>query len=381
MSDEDSEFNSDGYGEKKPKRRLIQRKRRKVDSRLSIATEGTLHPSLPRAIFDEFGNGDSSIASFQDIIDRMLPEYLQTRAKLQEEAIEIDRTGQPLRPPTRAEVSSLINTLPRPDDAHSVSTAITTRKLKLIREKRRAKLPETNIQTSDTLTPLPPSPPSLRPHPEVLDALYSIKTTPFQSSFLSRLRGTAVAPASPAIAVDWETITPWMDLMADIRTHHALAHPETEQPIEIVAPIVYTTLEKSHLPEVHGLLERGFWKGIDVSDSLEHSPERCTIVATYKRLVVGIAILSSPRETYITYLAVRAGWDNSGIARSMLYHLIKLNPGMDITLHVSVNNSAMLLYNQFGFKAEEFVAGFYEDYLDPSSRASKNAFRLRLRQR
>lgn len=41
--------------------------------------------------------------------------------------------------------------------------------------------------------------------------------------------------------------------------------------------------------------------------------------------------------------------------------------------------SPKLLYNRFGFKAEEFVAGFYEDYLDPQSRASKNAFRLRLR--
>lgn len=79
----------------------------------------------------------------------------------------------------------------------------------------------------------------------------------------------------------------------------------------------------------------------------------------------------------------------------MLYYLITLNPNKDITLHVSINNHAMvslpplrniqpltslqLLYNRFGFKAEEFIVGFYEDYLDPQSRASKNAFRLRLR--
>lgn len=52
-----------------------------------------------------------------------------------------------------------------------------------------------------------------------------------------------------------------------------------------------------------------------VSDSLEYSPERCTVVACYKRLVVGVAILSSPQETYITYLAVKAGWDKAQIAR------------------------------------------------------------------
>lgn len=63
----------------------------------------------------------------------------------------------------------------------------------------------------------------------------------------------------------------------------------------------------------------------------------------------------------------------------MLYHLIMLNPHRDITLHVAANNPAMLLYNRFGFKAEEFIAGFYEDYLDSQSRASMNAFRLRLR--
>jgi hypothetical protein len=152
-----------------------------------------------------------------------------------------------------------------------------------------------------------------------------------------------------------------------------------------------------------------------VKDSLQYSPKQCTVVASYKRLVVGVALLSSPQETYITYLAVKVGWENAQIATwaiirirfsrrevshwhtsTMLYHLITLNPNKDITLHVSANSPAMvgkffflilpwlisifqLLYNRFGFKAEEFVAGFYEDYLDPQSRASKNAFRLRLR--
>ena len=51
-----------------------------------------------------------------------------------------------------------------------------------------------------------------------------------------------------------------------------------------------------------------------VSDSLEYSPEKCTVIATYKNLVVGVALLSSPQETYITYLAVRPGWENAQIA-------------------------------------------------------------------
>ncbi|KAH9893525.1 hypothetical protein C8Q73DRAFT_536903 [Cubamyces lactineus] len=239
------------------------------------------------------------------------------------------------------------------------------------------------------LTPAHESRPSLTPirlprtkssaNPQVIDALYAIQTTPYESSFLSRLQGLPSRRQDGVIAVDWETRTPWIELMSDIRAHHALAHPERVQAIETEAPITYCILQAHHLPQVHDLLTRVFWEGIDVSDALEYCPEKCTVVATYKQLVVGAAFLSSPQETYITYLAVRAGWDNSQIATTMLYHLITRNPRKDITLHVSINNPAMLLYNRFGFKAEEFIVGFYEDYLDPNSPQSKNAFRLRLR--
>ncbi|KAF7974114.1 hypothetical protein HWV62_13319 [Athelia sp. TMB] len=184
------------------------------------------------------------------------------------------------------------------------------------------------------------------------------------------------------VAVDWDWDiegVPWMAVMADVRAHYALARAEREQPLEFSGPIAYVTLQAHHLEQVHDLLERVFWAGIDVSDSLQNVPSKSTIIATYKHLIVGVAILASPQEPYITYLAVRAGWEGAQIATCMLYHLIQLNPNRDITLHVSANNPAMLLYNRFGFKAEEFVAGFYEDYLDPQSRASKNAFRLRLR--
>ncbi|KAI0285260.1 hypothetical protein BC826DRAFT_918814 [Russula brevipes] len=174
--------------------------------------------------------------------------------------------------------------------------------------------------------------------------------------------------------------------MEDVRAHYTLKFPNRDVVPESIAPITYVTLTAEHLPQVHDLLHRLFWSGIDVSDSLQHVPEQATIVAMYKRLIVGCAILSSPVETYITYLAVRAGWENTQIATAMLFHLINRNPNKDITLHVSTNNPAMVpdhdpkaSYNRFGFKAEEFIVSFYEDYLDPQSRMSKNAFRIRLR--
>ncbi|KZV69314.1 hypothetical protein PENSPDRAFT_676161 [Peniophora sp. CONT] len=160
---------------------------------------------------------------------------------------------------------------------------------------------------------------------------------------------------------------------------YSMNSPDDDLPDETTAPITYVTLSAEHLPQVHDILRRTFWDGVNVGDSLNYEPERATIVAVYKRLVVGVALLSSPQETYITYLAVRSGWENAQIATTMLYLLISRNPNKDFTLHVSANNPAMLLYNRFGFKAEEFVVGFYDAYLDPNARASKNAFRLRLR--
>ncbi|KAJ7498011.1 hypothetical protein B0H11DRAFT_829890 [Mycena galericulata] len=323
---------------------------------------------------------------FEESMDRLLPEYLNDRAVLQEKESEKDATGQILlRPLTKSDVSSFIHASTETPGSWSISQATALRKLKLGQERRRAGYAETSISTSPATTfteLLPPSSTSLPEHTaNIINALESIKTTPYDNSFLSRLHGVPCGAAIPGlVSVDWETVTPWMSLMSDIRDHFSFSHPERDRPPNIVSPITYTSLQLWHLDQVHDLLGRAFWSGIDVKDSLDYSPERCTIVATYNRLVVGVAIISSPRETYITYLAVRAGWDNAQIATTMLYHLITLNPHQDITLHVSANNSAMLLYNRFGFKAEGFVAGFYDAYLDPQSRASKNAFRLRLRQ-
>ncbi|KAG2355875.1 hypothetical protein BDR07DRAFT_1473952 [Suillus spraguei] len=150
--------------------------------------------------------------------------------------------------------------------------------------------------------------------------------------------------------------------MADVREHYSYAHPASFQSHEVSVPIHYVSLQASHLQQVHELLTRVFWDGIDVSDLLQSSPERCSVIAMYGKIVIGAALLSSPQEAYITYLAVRAGWHNSQVAT-------------DITLHVAANNPEMLLYNRFGFKAEELITGFYEDYLDSQSRASMNAFR------
>jgi len=334
---------------------------------------------------------------FEVIMEGLLADYLESRQTLWAQqsshatlCIGTDGVGggtedggQLVRPLSRFETARIVAAAKQwmAGRLRTPAEWIVLRKVQLQQERRKAGIKEPlslDIGTLATVTPLdvPPSVPIPR---AVIDALRNVHTTRYENSFAARIYGNKPPKALGLIAVDWESRPPWMLLMEDVHAHYGLAHPERSQPERTPIPITYVSLQPSHLRQVHELLARVFWEGVDVSDALHYSPERCTVIATYGHLVIGAAFLSSPQETYITYLVVRAGWENAQIATTMLYHLIALHPHRDITLHVSVNNPAMLLYNRFGFKAEEFIAGFYEAYLDTHSRASKNAFRLRLR--
>lgn len=107
-----------------------------------------------------------------------------------------------------------------------------------------------------------------------------------------------------------------------------------------------------------------------------------SIVALYKKLVIGCAFLvpdASHSAAYVSFMAVRPGWQRAGIASFMLYHLTQTCMGKDITLHVSASNPAICLYQKFGFKIEEVILDFYEKYLSKDCRQSKHAFFLRLK--
>ncbi|KAG1743091.1 hypothetical protein EDB19DRAFT_1700035 [Suillus lakei] len=336
---------------------------------------------------DDPANGSEEASDFERFMGSVLPQCLEVRCQIQDSDCRMDNVVS-----AAIKYASAFGTsaLPSP-----IQVAI-SRKLQLRRERRRTNIQGLDFVDSHSLTSLSPQLPPQSPQSGIFNSLNSIRTTHYEMSFLSRLCGYRPSKNSGLVAVDWETRSPWMELMADVREHYSYAHPASTQSPEVPVPIRYVSLQPSHLRQVHELLARVFWDGIDgllcplmfticspmlftVSDLLQSSPERCSVIAVYGKIVIGAALLSSPQEAYITYLAVRAGWHNSQVATTMLYHLIALNPHRDITLHVAANNPAMLLYNRFGFKAEEFITGFYEDYLDSQSRASMNAFRLRLR--
>lgn len=52
--------------------------------------------------------------------------------------------------------------------------------------------------------------------------------------------------------------------------------------------------------------------------------------------------------------------------------------GKDITLHVSIDNPALFLYQKFGFKVENVVLDFYDKYYRDNLKGSKHAFLCRL---
>ena len=95
----------------------------------------------------------------------------------------------------------------------------------IMQERRKANVRQSTSKVPDKISTPPLSPPSQRlpVNNEVLDALYNIKTTPFGHSFLSRLHGFRGFVPPGLVAVDWETRTPWMNVMADIREHYLFA--------------------------------------------------------------------------------------------------------------------------------------------------------------
>ncbi|KAJ3122494.1 Syntaxin-1A [Nowakowskiella sp. JEL0407] len=142
--------------------------------------------------------------------------------------------------------------------------------------------------------------------------------------------------------------------------------------------IDYRRMEERDVFIVNQFLALIFWDGIDVSEFLAFPS--LSVVVFYKSLLIGCAFISP--ENYITYIAVKPGWQGCGIAKVMLYILIGRGKGemsSDVVLHVSANNRALILYQKFGFKPEEFIVGFYSHYLPEESEDCKNAFFVRLR--
>ena len=143
--------------------------------------------------------------------------------------------------------------------------------------------------------------------------------------------------------------------------------------------IDFCYLQEHHMASVNSLVSRFFWP-VDLTECLQYPDFTCVVL--YGKLLIGCAFMTPDvkvNEAYISFFLVHPDFQRCGIGRIMLYHLIQSCCGKDVTLHVSVDNPAMLLYQKFGFKAEKFCLDFYERYYPAEHHLSKHAYYMRLR--
>ncbi|XP_043552270.1 cysteine-rich protein 2-binding protein [Chiloscyllium plagiosum] len=182
----------------------------------------------------------------------------------------------------------------------------------------------------------------------------------------------------PYIRRDFECNPLKLQLLAEIR-----AYPNRNDPTwkaEADAPVDYCYVCPNFIPTINSMCHEFFWPGIDLSESLQY-PD-FSVVVLYKKVIIGFGFMVPDvkyNQAYISFLLVHPEWRRAGIATFMIYHLIQTCMGKDVTLHVSASNSAMLLYQKFGFKAEEYILDFYDKYHPLDSKQCKHAFLLRLR--
>ncbi|CAG9853603.1 unnamed protein product [Phyllotreta striolata] len=181
----------------------------------------------------------------------------------------------------------------------------------------------------------------------------------------------------PYIRRDVESFPTWLKLMAEIKL--SVNGGEKNYSLPPRSSLDYTYVQPEHIPAINSLCNQFFWPGIDLGETLLYPDFSCVVL--YKRLIVGFAFLVpdvSHTETYLSFIFTRPYWRKCGIAKFMIYHLIQTSMGKDVTLHVSMNNPVLLLYQKFGFKVENVVLGFYDKYLREDVGESKNAFFCRL---
>ncbi|XP_017259501.1 cysteine-rich protein 2-binding protein [Kryptolebias marmoratus] len=182
----------------------------------------------------------------------------------------------------------------------------------------------------------------------------------------------------PYIRRDYESRPLKLRLLAEIKAYPHRTDPDWVP--ELDAPIDYCYVRPNHIPSINAMCHDTFWPGVDLSECLQY-PD-FSVVALYKKVVVGFGFMVPDvkyNEAYISFLLVHPEWRRAGIGTFMIYHLIQTCMGKDVTLHVSASNPAMLLYQKFGFKAEEYILDFYDKYYPVDSAECRHAFFLRLR--
>ncbi len=150
-------------------------------------------------------------------------------------------------------------------------------------------------------------------------------------------------------------------------------HPPSPQTID------FCYFQEHHLSAVNNLVSHFFWP-VDLAECLQYPDFTCVVM--HGKLVIGCGFMTPDvkvNEAYISFLLVHPDFQRCSIGKIILYHLIQSCMGKDVTLHVSVDNPAMLVYQSMGFKAERYCLDFYKHYYPEGHHFSKNAYFMRLK--
>ncbi|XP_065331946.1 cysteine-rich protein 2-binding protein [Cloeon dipterum] len=374
-----------------------------IDSDMEIdppSSPSKIQNSDPLDILSFLESEDTQTKTIPDAEDSTVSQSLQDEPQSEPEKpakvpVQPTAEAEPVtkfRPMTQYEEVHLMHRLERAGPLPTSKAHRLYRKLVVRNLQRKNGLPLFNLACSPTGHTL--NDPSLSNDPKfarILDR-FNVSSSQLKNvdnnslSFMTRLMGM-IEPASfkspntgrllkPYIMREDCSKFPWVKLMNELV--NKVNKNEPERLPSKNSTLDYCYVRPQHIPAVNSLCRENFWPGIDMSEALQYPEFSC--VALYKKLVVGFAFLvdTAMNESYITFLYVRPEWRRGGVATFMLYHLIQTCMGKDVTLHVSATNPALILYQRFGFKVEEFVQDFYEKYLPADSKECTHAFFLRL---
>jgi ribosomal protein S18 acetylase RimI-like enzyme len=204
------------------------------------------------------------------------------------------------------------------------------------------------LRSSYVLSAIAPAEEESESHPSsvaFINECARLNSTAYEHSFASRLNGLSDRPLStsspPYIRREYGLYPLGLQFLQEI-AFISRNKPDTLNssitPVRSASPIDFIPLAISHLNQCNALLERLFWRGINISDCISF---KTGIVALYRKLVVGVGVVTP--DGYLMYLAVRPHWEGQGLGRLMLWWLVKENDKVDITLHVAADNPALVL--------------------------------------